>query len=61
VADTWSQAITLMKQVPNTHPKYAVAQAKALEYQTNLAYAQEIGDVSPSVEWVSCIQFETLD
>lgn len=41
VADTWSQAITLMKQVPNTHPKYAVAQAKALEYQTNLAYAQE--------------------
>jgi hypothetical protein len=41
VADSWSQAITLMKQVPSTHPKYAVAQAKAVEYQTNLAYAQE--------------------
>lgn len=41
VADTWSQAITLMKQVPSSHPKYAVAQAKAAEYQTNLTYAQE--------------------
>lgn|GEM_PF-1827585 len=41
VADTWSQAITLMKQVPSTHPKYAVAKAKAVEYQANLAYAQE--------------------
>lgn len=41
VADTWSQAIDLMQQVPNSHPRYAVAQAKAVEYQTNLAYAQE--------------------
>ena len=41
VADTWSQAIALMQQVPSSHPRYAVAQAKAVEYQANLAYAQE--------------------
>ncbi len=41
VADSWSQAITLMKEVPSSHPKYAVAQAKAIEYQANLTYAQE--------------------
>ncbi|HIK45393.1 MAG TPA: hypothetical protein IGR64_10970 [Leptolyngbyaceae cyanobacterium M65_K2018_010] len=41
VADSWAQAIALMKQVPESSPNYAVAQQKAVEYQPNLAYAQQ--------------------
>ncbi|MEO0408372.1 MAG: hypothetical protein AAF289_13575, partial [Cyanobacteria bacterium P01_A01_bin.135] len=33
-------AIALLKTVPNAHPKYAIAQQKAVEYQSNLQYAQ---------------------
>lgn len=44
VADSWSRAIELMKQVPEADPNYAVAQQKAVEYQPNLNYAQQNAD-----------------
>ena len=41
VASQWGDAINLMKQVPKSDNKYAVAQSKVTEYQKNLAYANE--------------------
>jgi pilus assembly protein FimV len=41
VADSWSQSIELMKQVPESDPNYQTAQQKAVEYQPNLQYAQQ--------------------
>ncbi len=41
VADSWTKSIDLMKQVPENSPNHAVAQQKAVEYQPNLAYAQQ--------------------
>lgn len=41
VADTWTEAISLMQKVPDSSPNYAVAQQKAVDYQPNLAYAQQ--------------------
>ncbi len=41
VADSWAQAIELMKQVPESDPNYATAQQKAVDYQPNLEYAQQ--------------------
>jgi predicted aspartyl protease len=39
-ASRWRQAIALMEQVPPTSPNHSQAQAKAREYQQNLAAAQ---------------------
>lgn len=41
VADTWQQAINLMKAVSESSPNYNLAQSKAVEYQSNLEYAQK--------------------
>jgi type IV secretory pathway VirB10-like protein len=41
VADSWAQAIELMKKVPESDPNYATAQQKAVDYQPNLEYAQQ--------------------
>ncbi|MDY6781900.1 MAG: hypothetical protein SW833_05000 [Cyanobacteriota bacterium] len=41
VATEWQTAIGLMQAVPEGDPNYAVAQEKAVEYQTNLEYAQQ--------------------
>jgi pilus assembly protein FimV len=41
VADSWEEAIALMKQVPESDPNYATAQQKAIDYQPNLDYAQQ--------------------
>ncbi|HEY9888686.1 MAG TPA: hypothetical protein V6D02_09820 [Candidatus Obscuribacterales bacterium] len=40
VALLWQQAIRQMQAVPSTHPHYAVAQQKRVEYDRNLQYAQ---------------------
>lgn len=40
VADTWQQAINLMKAVPESSTNYETAQQKAAEYQNNFEYAQ---------------------
>ncbi len=41
VATEWQQAIDLIKQVPQSHPKYEQAQQKLEEYQRYLEYAQK--------------------
>ena len=38
---TWTEAITLMRSVPNTSPNYASAQKKVLEYQHSLEVAKK--------------------
>jgi sulfur relay (sulfurtransferase) DsrC/TusE family protein len=40
VAALWSEAIELMKAVPESSEHYEVAQSKISEYQPNLEYAQ---------------------
>jgi hypothetical protein len=40
VSAWWQEAIDLMGSVPQSHPKYQLAQQKVGEYQQNLAYAQ---------------------
>ena len=41
VANRWQQAINLIKAVPKSHPKYALAQKQLAEYQTGLNNAQK--------------------
>lgn len=41
VVSKWQQAIALLKTVPPSHPKKALAQQKIGEYQRNLAYAKQ--------------------
>jgi hypothetical protein len=41
VTQEWQQAIGLMESVPEESRDYSTAQSKAIEYQTNLLYAQE--------------------
>jgi len=41
VASQWQEAIALMQAVPSSHPKFTVAQEKAVEYQSKLEYAQK--------------------
>ncbi|MDB9313255.1 hypothetical protein PN462_09105 [Spirulina sp. CS-785/01] len=41
VAQTWQQAIALMRQVPQDSPNYQQAQQKVTEYQGYLQYAQK--------------------
>ena len=40
VAQKWSEAIALLKEVPKDSHSYSIAQKKLVEYQKNLAYAQ---------------------
>ena len=48
VADRWQDAIALMAAVPQSNPKYKLAQNKVVEYQKNLDYAnQRIAALSP--------------
>ena len=49
-ASRWQQAIALMNQVPPSSPNHSQAQAKAQEYQQNLAAAQRraSGDMVPA-------------
>lgn len=41
VASRWRQAIDLIKAVPTSHPKYALAQKQLAEYQTALKNAEK--------------------
>jgi chemotaxis protein histidine kinase CheA len=41
VANFWTKAIELMEAVPETNQNYQIAQQKATEYQSNLAYARQ--------------------
>lgn len=41
VVKQWQQAIALLKSVPASHPKKALANQKIGEYQRNLAYAKQ--------------------
>lgn len=48
VTQEWEQAIGLMESVPEESRHYSTAQQKAIEYQTNLLYAQEqVNQLSP--------------
>ncbi|MDF0552971.1 hypothetical protein [Kamptonema sp. UHCC 0994] len=47
VASQWEEAVTMMKKVPPESANYQLAQKKALEYQKNLAYAQESAKPKP--------------
>lgn len=46
VADDWASAVNFMQVVPASHPKYAIAQKKVLEYQANLDYAKRAGNLA---------------
>ncbi|MEG3843925.1 hypothetical protein QT986_27275 [Microcoleus sp. herbarium14] len=41
VVDRWQEAVSLMRRVPLSSPNHQLAQAKAIEYQKYLLYAQE--------------------
>ena len=41
VTDRWQEAVSLMRRVPQSSPNHQLAQAKVLEYQKYLLYAQE--------------------
>ena len=43
VESQWQEAIALMRAVPSSSPKYAIAQRKVTEYQHNLSYSQQRG------------------
>jgi hypothetical protein len=41
VTDGWQEAVSLMRRVPVSSPNHQLAQAKVIEYQKYLLYAQE--------------------
>ncbi|MGB3404369.1 MAG: hypothetical protein WBA77_16920 [Microcoleaceae cyanobacterium] len=41
VANHWESALNLMKVVPSTHPHYAIARDRVIQYQKNLDYANK--------------------
>ncbi|MEG4959628.1 MULTISPECIES: hypothetical protein [unclassified Microcoleus] len=41
VTDRWQEAVSLMRRVPVSSPNHQLAQAKVIEYQKYLLYAQE--------------------
>ncbi|MEG3850882.1 hypothetical protein QT971_27715 [Microcoleus sp. herbarium19] len=41
VVDRWQEAVSLMRRVPVSSPNHQLAQAKTIEYQKYLLYAQE--------------------
>jgi YVTN family beta-propeller protein len=55
IADEWWQAIGLLKTVPRSHPKYAIAQQKLEEYQRNLAFLAKDHLSLSGMEWKKTI------
>ncbi|MEG4409041.1 hypothetical protein [Microcoleus sp. MON2_D5] len=47
VTDRWQEAVSLMRRVPVSSPNYQLAQAKVIEYQKYLLYAQEAAVTPP--------------
>ncbi|MEB3212958.1 MAG: hypothetical protein VKL39_16510 [Leptolyngbyaceae bacterium] len=64
IAEQWQSAIEMMKAVPVDHPKYDIAQQRALEtYPTNFEYAQsqagdqELSDLSAADNKLTEVDF----
>ncbi len=50
VTNDWQEAIALMQAVPTSFPKYNIAQAKVVEYQKKLQYANErLGEFTKNI------------
>ena len=47
VIDRWQEAVSLMRRVPVSSPNHHLAQAKVIEYQKYLLYAQEAAVTPP--------------
>jgi hypothetical protein len=47
VSSKWQNAISLLKQLPNSSPNYVKAQVKIQEYERNLNYARQQLDLPP--------------
>ncbi|MEP6514670.1 hypothetical protein [Microcoleus vaginatus] len=47
VIDGWQEAVSLMRRVPVSSPNHQLAQAKVIEYQKYLLYAQEAAVTTP--------------
>ncbi|HHP7243874.1 MAG TPA: hypothetical protein ACFE0H_04225 [Elainellaceae cyanobacterium] len=47
VTSRWQRAIALLESVPQSNPNYATAQEKLVEYQRNLAIAQQRAQQAP--------------
>ncbi|MBD1826071.1 hypothetical protein NDI47_04030 [Microcoleus vaginatus GB1-A2] len=47
VIDRWQEAVSLMRRVPASSPNHQLAQAKVIEYQKYLLYAQEAAVTPP--------------
>lgn len=47
VSSKWQNAISLLKQLPNSNPNYVKAQVKIQEYGRNLDYARQQLDLPP--------------
>ena len=47
VTDRWQEAVSLMRRVPVSSPNHQLAQAKVIEYQKYLLYAQEAAVTPP--------------
>lgn len=47
VSSKWQNAISLLKQLPNSSPNYVEAQVKIQEYERNLNYARQQLDLPP--------------
>ncbi|MEG4008022.1 hypothetical protein QUA41_19665 [Microcoleus sp. Pol11C1] len=47
VTDSWQEAVSLMRRVPVSSPNHQLAQAKVIEYQKYLLYAQEAAVTPP--------------
>lgn len=47
VIDRWQEAVSLMRRVPVSSPNHQIAQAKVIEYQKYLLYAQEAAVTPP--------------
>ncbi|MEG5035901.1 hypothetical protein [Microcoleus sp. AT3-D2] len=47
VIDRWQEAVSLMRRVPVSSPNHQLAQAKVIEYQKYLLYAQEAAVTPP--------------
>ncbi|NJO40734.1 MAG: hypothetical protein HC769_06540 [Cyanobacteria bacterium CRU_2_1] len=49
IATWWQEASDFMKAVPDSHPKYEIAQSRVSEYQSNREYAQTKANASTIV------------
>lgn len=48
VATQWKQASELMKKVPNSHPKFTVAEDRAVQYANNQKIAEQKAAAAPN-------------